>query len=288
VAPAFCAVLGAEVEPATTIVLNAPESVTAVHWEASPTPSKILVRTLAPEITDEERAKVREEMLNAIGGSKTIIDLESPLLPDSTDSDREIAFRAGEFSAILPASVAVSLDVRDKGELADLRAARQRDVMLWRVALGCAAALVLFALGEFALIGGAGWQRVRKDKIRLQKPAVDSIMASQAMANRIDELATKRMLPFEMITAVSANRKPDEITYKRTTVSPATGINTITIAAESTSIAQVGPYVATLRNLPMVAHVDLRDERTRGDTETFTLVVAFKPDTLIAADSISP
>jgi hypothetical protein len=155
--------------------------------------------------------------------------------------------------------------------------------------LGCAAALLLFALGEFALIGGAGWQRVRKDKIRMQKPSVDGIMASQAMANRIDELATKRMLPFEMITALFVeNRKPPEIVFKRATVSPATGINTITIAAESTSIPQVGPYLAILRNLPMVAHVDLRDERTRGDTETFTLVVTFKPDTLIAADSISP
>jgi hypothetical protein len=246
-----------------------------------------LVRTLAPEATDEDRAKLREEVLHAIGGSKTIVDLESPLLPDSTDSDREMAFRAGEFSAILPASVAVSLDVRDKGELAALRAGRKRDVMLWRVAVGCAAALMLFVLGELALVGGAAWQRVRKDKIRLQKPSVDHIMASQAMASRIDELATKRMLPFEMITALFVeNRKPAEIVFTRATVSPATGIYTITIAAMSTSIPQVGPYVATLRSLPMVARVDLKDERTRGDTETFTLVVTFKPEALKIADSI--
>jgi hypothetical protein len=262
--------------------------VTAVHWESSPVPAQVLVRTLDAEATDEDRARVREELLRAVGGSKTIVDLAEPLGPDPADSDREIVFRAGEFISTLPTSIALSLDVRDKADLAALRAGRRRDVLLWRVMLGSVAALLLLALGELALVGGAAWQKVRLAKIRAQKPPVEKIMASQALATRIDELATKRMLPFEMITMMAADgRKPPEIMFTRVTTQPQTGIYTITINATSTSIPQVGVYLATLRNLPAIAHVDIRDERTRGDTETFTLVVTFKPDTLRPADSIA-
>ena len=285
VVPAFCAVLGAKVEPATTIVLNAADSLTAVHWEAGPVPAKVLVRTLEPETTDEVRAQVRDELLRAVGGSRTIIDVQSPLVSESTGDDSEMLFRSGDFESAVPATTALALDVRDKGELAGLRAARKRDVLLWRVTLGLAAALVLLMLGELALVGGAEWQKSRNRTIRAQKPAVDKIMASQALATRIDELATKRMLPFEMITyMVDENRKPQEIVFTRVTV---TGIYSIAINARSTNIAQVGVYAATLRHLPNIARVDIQDENVRGDTETFTLVVTFKPDTLKVAETIS-
>jgi hypothetical protein len=288
VVPAFCAVFGAEVSPATTIVLNAIESVTAVHWESSPVPTKVLVRTLEPETPEDARAKVREEILNAIGGSKTILDVESPLLPESTDSDSEVAFRSGDLASTLPTATTVSLDVRDKADLAALRAGRKRDVLLWRVTLGCVAALVLLALGEFALVGGAQWQKVRKAKIAAQKQPVERIMASQALANRIDELATKRMLPFEMITAMIVEKRlPPAILFKRVTASPQTGIYTLTVQAVSTDVGQVGAYVATLQNLPFIQRVDLRDENTRNGVESFTLVVTFKPETLKPADTIS-
>lgn len=287
VVPAFCAVFGAEVSPATTLVLNAPESVTAVHWDAATVPSKVLVRTLDPEATADDRAKAREELLNALGGSRKVIDLEAPVLPDSTDSDRELAFRSGEFVSTLPSSVAVSLDVRDKAEFAALRAARKRDVMLWRVTLGCVAALVLLGLGELALVGGHAWQRVRNAKVRLQKPEVQKIMDAQALATRIEELATKRMLPFEMITdLIEDNRLPKDVFFTRVLAAPQTGIYTLTVNVTS-PVSQVGVYLATLRSLPMIQRAEVRNEQVRGETETFTLVVTFKPDTLKPADRIS-
>lgn len=288
VVPAFAAVFGAAVTPATTIVLHAPESMTAVHWHTPPIPARVLVRILDPEATDDDRAKARDELLHEMGGSTTIVDVATAPVAESADSDREIVFRAGEFEATLPATAAQALDVRDKGELAALRAGRKRDVLLWRVMLGCAAALLVFALGELALVGGAAWQRLRVAKVRAQKPAVQKIMDSQALATRIDELATKRMLPFEMITTlVAEDRKPPEIYFNRAQTTSQTGIYTLVVNATSTNIPQVGVYVAKLRNLPMIARVDVRDERTRENTETFTLVVTFKPDTLKPADTIS-
>jgi hypothetical protein len=291
VAPEFCAVLGAEVGPSTTIVLNAAESLTAVHWEMGPVPAKVLVRTLEPETTDDVRASAREELLRAIGGSKTIVDLQAPLAPDSANSDRELVFRSGDFVANVAASTAQSLDVRDKGELAGLRAARKRDVMLWRVMLGCAAALVLAMLGEFALVGGAVWQDGRIAKISRQNPTVKKIKDAQSLATRIEELATKRMLPFEMISAIVGtkedNRIPPGIQFTRVTATPATGLNAIVIDGTSTPAAQLGVYLATLKNLPSVARVDDRGTSTRGDVATFTMVVTFKADALRAADTIS-
>src|SRR4051812_49370173 len=114
VAPAFCAVLGAEVGPSTTIVLNAADSVTAVYWDAPPVPAKVLVRTLEPETTDEARAQVREELLRAVGGSRTIIDVQAPLVAESTRDDSEMLFRSGDFQSTVPTSTAQFLDVRDK------------------------------------------------------------------------------------------------------------------------------------------------------------------------------
>ena len=58
----------------------------------------------------------------------------------------------------------VALDVRDKADLAAFRSARKRDVILWRVALGCAAAFALLLVGELALVGGKEWQKVRVAK----------------------------------------------------------------------------------------------------------------------------
>src|ERR1041385_3853744 len=44
VLPSFCTVLGADVKPATTIVLSSADALTAVYWVAPGIPSKVLVR----------------------------------------------------------------------------------------------------------------------------------------------------------------------------------------------------------------------------------------------------
>lgn len=288
VLPAFGALLGAEVEPATTILLQAPDGLTAVHWENPPVPSKVRFLPLPPESTDEERIAAREALLREMGGSRQVIELDAMPAADAATSDREMVFRAGDFVSRLPAGRTSALDVRDKGELAALRVARKRDVVLWRVMLGCAAALVLLTLGEFALVGGRMWNDVRLAKVRGQKSTVDKIMASQSLATRIEELATKRLLPFEMITELyDQNRKPPEITFTRVVTLPQTGKYTLTVDATSTNVGLVSVYETTLRALPTIERVDVRDFRTRGETATFTLVVTFKPDTLKPADSIS-
>ena len=72
-------------------------------------------------------------------GSKQVLELAAPLAPDPARSDGEIVFRAGDFTSRLKPADLTAADVRDKAELAALRNARRRDVLLWRVTIGLAA-----------------------------------------------------------------------------------------------------------------------------------------------------
>ncbi len=293
VLPAFAALLGAAMKPATTVILSSPDGLTAIHWEKGPLPASVLFRPLPPPVEgapdvdpaalDAIRATLRDELIRDVGGSRNVIDLAAPPVPDPARDDREVTFRAGELVSHLGAAAVASLDVRDKGELAALRGARRRDVLLWRVAMGCAAALVLFAVGELALIGGKEWQKVRDAKFRAQKPRVEQIMKSDELARRIDDLATKRLLPWEMMMAIIGENKailPPEIYFGRVYTTPATGIYTLSIEAQTTNVGTIAVYTSKLKTAPGIENVETRGLQARGDNATFTLVVTFKPDAI--------
>src|SRR4051812_16582144 len=74
VLPAFASVFGADVAPATTVILTAPEGFTAVHWEMAAAPSRVLFRAVATDASPEERAAARDELVRAIGGSRVVVD----------------------------------------------------------------------------------------------------------------------------------------------------------------------------------------------------------------------
>jgi len=283
VLPAFAATFGAEVQPSTTLLLAAPECLTAVHWDTPGVPAKVLTRRLAPEATDEDRTRVREELLRAAGGSRHVIDLATPLAADSASTDREAVFRSGEFVSRLPAATAAALDVRDKAELASRRAARRRDVLLWRVTVGCAAAIALLALGELALVGGKQWQKARQLQLNRQQPFVQKIMSSEELARKIDELATKRLLPLEMITELvgpDLERKPGDIQFTRMTTDKSRGLYTVLIDAQTTNPAQMNVYTDALKKLPSCQDVVVTPQNSRGDLSFYKIEVTFKPDAL--------
>jgi hypothetical protein len=283
VLPAFAAVLGADLDAATTIVLNAPEGLTAVRWGDSPVAEKIVFRPLNPGVTDEERARVRDDVLREVGGSKQVFDLESPLTADASARDGEVVFRAGDFVSRLPASATAALDVRDKAELASLRSARRRDVVLWRVVLGCAAALLLLGTGELALSGGHAWHGVRERLYAAQKPRVDRIESVHELTNRIEDLATKRLLPLEMVTQVvgeNNERIPADIQFTRVHAEQARGLYTLFIEGKTENAPQVNAYEATLKNLPSVENAEARFTQVSGARATFAINVTFKPGAL--------
>jgi hypothetical protein len=284
VLPTFAALVGTEVAPATTVVLTSSEGLTAVHWEKPAMLTKVVFRPLDLEATDDDRAKVRDELLREFEGSRKVIEVEAPLGAEPANSDREIVFRAGDLESRVPLSVSAALDVRDKGELAALRNAKKRDVLLWRVALGAAAALLLLVGGEAALRGGREWQKTRVRQYEAQKGPVSIITNMQELTNRIDDLRTKRLLPLEMVTQLvgeNLERKPDDIQFTVVQADTTTrGLNTVYVQGKTNNIAQVNTYETTLRNVPSVEKVEAVIETVRGSTATFRLTVTFKPNTL--------
>jgi hypothetical protein len=283
VLPTFAALLGAEVAPATTVVLCAADTVTALHWSDAGWPARMEVVPLPPEATDDDRARARDALLRGLGGSKQVVELAAPPAADSAASDHEVVFRAGGLVSRLSTSAAAAMDVRDKTELALLRSSHRRDVMLWRVALGALAALFLLGVGELALMGGQAWQQVRVRQFTAQKPLVDRISGEHRLTNRIEDFATKRLLPMEMLTQVvgeNLERKPAEIQFTRISADQGVGLYTLIIEARTNNPAQVNAYEATLKNLPSVQSAEAKFGQVGGDRATFTLTVVFKPDAL--------
>ncbi len=280
VIPNFAATLGARAEPATTYILRNLEGITAVHWGAGGLPARVAYIPVPPDATDETRARLEAGLLDSLGGSRKVIEITTPPVAEATGSDRLFRFRSGDFVSEMSREAASSLDVRDKEDLAELRRAESRDLWLWRILLGGVAALGLLALGELSILAGQNfWQKGRAQKVTAQRPVVEKIMSEQEVANRIDELATKRLLPMEMITTIVGEKgelKPDSIIFNRTTT---IGLDTLVVDAQisTTRVGELDIYQTALEKLPAVAKVEVSSPTTRGDLTTFRLTVVFKP-----------
>jgi hypothetical protein len=291
VLPGFAAALGAGVEPATTLVLSYPEAITAVHWATGPGPSHVLTRVLDPDATEDDRTRIRAELVQTLGGSKKVIELAGPLAPDPAKNDGEIVFRAGDFVSRLQAAELTAADVRDKAELAALRKARRRDVVLWHVAVGFAASLAVLGLAEFGLVGGSMWQQVRGKQLAAQKPLVDKVTRIHEYTNKIEELATKRLMPLEMMTQLTGlelERKPPEIQFTRIQADQSKGLYTVFVEGRTSNAAQVDVYQTALRKLPTIKKVDANLQQVRGDQAQFALTAVFKPEALLSPEIAKP
>jgi hypothetical protein len=277
VLPAFAALLGVEVKPATTLLVPSPEGLTAIYWDAGAVPVAVHFRPLPPEATDADRARVRDELLRQLAGSRQVVELAAPPAAEgAARAGDEFVFESGGQRSRLRADSAAAMDVRDKAELAALRRMQARDLLLWRIFLGSLAAIGLMLLGLVALAGEGLWQKAREAKVSAQQPIVDQIMTAQSLATRTDELSTKRLLPLEMIS-IASERKPPVIQFLRATTS---GLYTLTVDAQTTSPGDVAAFRSALAEQPACAKVEVRDQRTRDNLMSFTLVITFKPEAL--------
>ena len=286
--PAFAALLGCEAKPATTVILSAPEGLTAVHWDQGPVPGVILFHPLAADTTQDDRAQARNDLIKAAGEARTVVDVPSPPVAQAGRSDAEISFRAGPLQSHLAAEVAAALDVRDKADLEALARSRRRGLLLWRTTIGALAACLLFALGELGLVGAGLWQNARVTKVGAQRPTVARIMEEQDLANRIDELSTKRLLPLEMISIISPEvampKNPPAIQFLRAMAS-ANSLNTIQVEAQTNNPGEIAAYKTAIEQTPSCERVEIRDQRTQNSIVSFTLIVTFKPGALTPATS---
>ncbi len=279
-------VLAASLNPGAgrTVVLGDGASLTAVYWgEPGPVPSRVVTAPLAPEANDVERSAVRSALLRAVGSvGAGVVDLPTPVRTPDEGNEQRVLWAAGEYTLNLPLANGSHLDVRDKGELAARRASQRRARLLWRGFLAGLGALVLLTLGEVALIGLRAWEAGRLARVEAQQPAVDRIMSQQALATRIEELSTKQLRPFEMISLVTVagnpgTQKPVSVQFIRTVTN---GLYTLEVEAQTKVGGDLALYQAALRQNPAVASVEVAKHDVRDATTTFVLVITFKPEAL--------
>ena len=284
VVPQF--VLAASLNPGAgrTVVLGDGASLTAVYWgEPGPVPSRVVTAPLAPDASDAERSAVRSALLRAVGSvGAGVVDLPTPVRTPDEGNEQRVLWAAGEYTLNLPLANGSHLDVRDKGELAARRASQRRARLLWRGFLAGLGALVLLTLGEVALIGLRAWEAGRLARVEAQQPAVDRIMSQQALATRIEELSTKQLRPFEMISLVTVagnpgTQKPVSVQFIRTVTN---GLYTLEVEAQTKVGGDLALYQAALRQNPAVASVEVAKHDVRDATTTFVLVITFKPEAL--------
>ena len=185
-------------------------------------------------------------------------------------------FNSGTLTSLIPVAQVGALDVRDKAELLALRRSRARDLALWRGFLSLVGLLFLLALAELSLIGQGMWQKTRLVQINAQRPVVEKVMMAQNVTTRINELSTKRLLPFEMIQLAMGPR-PETVQFMAAST---VGLYGLEIKAQSTSPAALSAYQAGLAALPSVEKVEVPEQRARDNLLTFTLAVTFRPENI--------
>lgn len=280
VLPCFAALLGGKVQPLTTVVLAAPEGLTAIHWDSEGEPVAVAFRPLGTEATEDDRAREKLELLRQFE-SKAVVELTGPPVAEAGDADSDRVFVCGDFASRVSGETAAALDVRDKEELVLRRRAHSRDLLLWRVGMGCVAAFILLALCEVALVLGGLWQKTQHVRLNAQAATVEKIMTASEVVAHINDLSNKRLLPMEMISIVSS-KKPASTQFIRATT---TSLYTLMIDAQTTNAGEIGVYRNDLAALPACASVEIKNPQTRENVATFTLVVTFKPDAIKPASA---
>lgn len=283
VLPSFVTVLRKDEppEPATALIVPGAAGLTGLYFsDASGVPTDVHVESLGADASDVDRAQARDRLLNRFPEKLHVIDAGGEPQFDPASPQGEFVVRTGTIETHFDAADVEPLDVRDKDELAARRRAHARDVILWRTFLGCVAAIGLAILLEVGLFGAALWQKQRIALAVKQQPVVESIMTSEELAKRIDELSTKRLRPFEMLALINTVRPPT-IQFLRTVTKD---LHTMEIEAQTNSSGDIDSFRSALNQLEGCEKAEVIDPQSRNGVSIFRLVLTFNPDAFTATE----
>ena len=275
VLPAFAAWLGLAPAGPTALLVTGADFVTALGWDGhDAVPAVVATCPVPPDAPPGERAALQEKLVAQLQ------HLPPPVAVAAETSSRDdgdgLEFTDGKLTSRLATAQLDTLDVRDKAALAARRRDRARNLHLWRTFLGCAAALGLAAVLQLGLKGGRLWLDSRAALAAAQAPAVQDIETKHNLANHIEELSTRRLMPVRMLEIVNEKR-PRTIQFLRVTTK---GLYVLEIEGQTNATPDVFNYQAALKELPACAQVELGQTVDRGGITRFTLTVTFKPEAL--------
>ncbi|WP_404425209.1 hypothetical protein [Nibricoccus sp. IMCC34717] len=273
VAPEFAPLLGFEGRPGQTVVLAGELGVAALHWsEAGQPPSHVLTRPYPEDADEALKASVVEELIRAIGGTKELSELREPPLHSGEPGASSWTFTVGDQSHTCTRAELDRMDIRDREDLAAIRKARVRDLTLWRLFVVSLWIIGGGLLAQAAFFGGTKWERAREQRLTRRAPEIEAINRANELATRIEELATKRLLPFEMIDAVREG-KPATVVFRSVTTQ---NVGQLEINATTTQAADLPQYRAALVANPKVERAEFVDQNSRDRVTSFRLLVTFK------------
>ena len=274
VLPAFASMLHAKVAGSTTLLIWAEKTLTAIRWEdPNDAPISVHARELPPDFKPEDRDMLRDALLRTSGASIHVVESEAAPALDPASQDDEFLFRSTSYESNFTREEIDVLDVRDKEELTSRRRARARDLILWRVLLGCAATIALCLFLEGTLFGLGIWQQRRERTVALQAPFVEKIMQTNSLVLQVEERSTKRIRPFEMFTLLY-DKLPASVVFSRATVKD---LYTVEIEASATNPSDPDLFRVTLNSLPFCESVDLKLLPAQAGRNPFRATVRFRP-----------
>ncbi|MFT3869241.1 MAG: hypothetical protein QM715_12350 [Nibricoccus sp.] len=276
VMPAFASMLHAKVAGSTTLLIWAEKTLTAIRWEDPfDAPISVHARELPPDFKPEDRDALRDDLLRISGASIHVAETEAaPTLDSAASQDDEYLFRSTSYDSNFTREEMDVLDVRDKEELQSRRRARSRDLILWRVLLGCAATIALCLLLEGTVFGLGIWQKNRENLVREQTPQVEKIKQTNSLVLQVEERSTKRIRPFEMLTLLDG-KLPASVVFSRATVKD---LYTLEIEASATNPSDTDLFRVTLSSLPFCESVDVKLQPAQAGRNPFRATVKFRPN----------
>jgi hypothetical protein len=284
VLPAFAAWLGLPADQPRALLVSGADYITALGWDGHDgVPAVVVTRPLAPDAPAPERAAVVAELKALLQGFPPPTEVTAATGTSSRVGEDTLEFAGAAGVSRFATDELDALDVRDKEELAGRRRARARDLLLWRVFAGCAAALVLAGALELGLKAGRLWLQTRAARATAQAPAVQDIETKHNLANHVEELSTRRLMPIRMLELANEKR-PRTIQFLRTVTK---GLYELEIEAQTNATPDVFNYQALLKDLPACDRVELGQTNDRGGVTRFTLTITFKPEALRPAPPAS-
>jgi hypothetical protein len=283
VVPAFLPLAGRPGTVPAVLVHQADNQLAGVAWRnpADELPAAVMVRGFPAEPSPEERNAFARDVA-ARAGVPGVQPRFVTGAPSVTLAGDTLGLHLGGSTGPgleIPAGHLDHTDVRDREFLAERRERVRRGTVFWRVLLaGLATAGVacLLELGGLALHVRT---RTQQSQVEARQPTVDRLETENTLAARVDELASQRLLPFEMLVVLN-DKRPASVQFVRTTTQ---GSDTLEVEAQTANASDVTGFEQALHEAPAIAQVKTHDIRARDGVTTFVVTVTFHPEALRAA-----
>ena len=294
VVPDFATWLPCAPTHAAVVLLDTPQGVTALDFPgATALPRQIVSRPRPPETEDGQGgADLHEAMLARIDAEgRPVMRYRLGDVPCLQEGGRYLFdWQPVDGSPPLSAPAAFTaaqmwaMNLRDPEFLKVKRRDYQWNRLAWNVLLASGAAAALLLIGEILLFGGGLMLRQRQARIEAQAPAAQKAQTSSDLVDRLSGYLDRKPRPLEMLAFLNEQR-PHSIYFTKVSIDGATQV---LIEASTPTPADVNEYEAALKSSPLLASVEVRNNRVRDGGGTFQLAVTFRPGFKLAPTAASP